>query len=58
MTRSSLLDVTLRELWRKVTRRRDPDDQPDMRKTRDNRSDVPEVSKYLPPSHDQEKPKY
>ena len=57
MTPSSLLDVTVRELWRKVTRRREADNQPDMRKTRDNRSDVAEVSKYLPPSYDQEKPK-
>jgi hypothetical protein len=50
--------MTLRDLWRKLTRRRGADDEPDMRTTRDNRSDVPEVSKYLPPSHDQEKPKH
>jgi hypothetical protein len=50
--------MSIRDLWRKLTRGGLEDEEPDLRQVRDNRSDVPEVSKYLPPSHDQEKPKH
>jgi hypothetical protein len=51
--------MRLRDLWRTLTRRRDhDDDEPDTRQARDNRSDVPEVSKWVPRSTDQEKPQY
>jgi hypothetical protein len=50
--------MSLRELWRKLARRRKDDEEIDTRQTRDSRSDVPEVSKWVPKSTDQEKPKY
>jgi hypothetical protein len=50
--------MSLREFWRKLTRRRVEDNEFDTRQPRDNRSDVPEVSKWVPRPTDQDKPKY
>jgi hypothetical protein len=50
--------VTLRDLWRKLTRQGSEDEEPDLRISRDNRSDLPQVSKWVPSSTDQEKPKH
>jgi hypothetical protein len=56
-----VLDVALRHLWRKLARRKPPENEPDMRPTRDKLTQVTKGSYGLPvrpyseekPGHDE-----